>query len=71
MTSVFVLESIVFSLALAPAALFWQWHFGVELSRPWARIFLLGLTFIPAYLLFAFSLMVAAALVMRLAGPEK
>jgi len=68
MTSVLVLESIVFSLALAPAALFWQWHFGMELSHPWARISLLGLTFIPAYLLFAFSLMVASALVMRFVG---
>ncbi len=68
MTSVLVLESIVFSLALAPAALFWQWHYGMEVSHPWVRIFLSGVTFIPAYLLFAFSLMVASALATRLAG---
>jgi acetyltransferase-like isoleucine patch superfamily enzyme len=66
--SVFVVESVVFGLAVLPAAVFWEWHFRWTLPRPWMRIVFLSMSFVPAYLLFAFGLMLLSALSTRVLG---
>ena len=63
--SAFVVESVVFGLAVLPAAVFWQWHFTWEIDAVWLRIVLLAMSFLPAYLLFAVMLMALSALAMR------
>lgn len=64
----FVFESFVFALSILPAALFWEWHFRWPYATDWLRIFVLALSFVPAYLLFAFCLMVFSAFFSRLLG---
>jgi acetyltransferase-like isoleucine patch superfamily enzyme len=66
--SAFVVESLIFGLAILPAAIFWQWHFSWTISAPWLRIVLLAMSFLPAYLLFAVTLMALSALAMRWLG---
>jgi hypothetical protein len=62
LVSVFVIECLVFGLAMVPGALFWE----VFLLRSYPfvlmRIVVVSMAFIPAYGLFAFSLMVLSAL---------
>ena len=64
----FVVESLVFALAVLPAALFWAWHFRLSLPVNWLRTLVLTLAFVPAYLLFSFGLIVFSALVTRPLG---
>ncbi len=66
--SVFVVESVVFGLSVLPATLFWEWHFRWAVSANWVRIVLLSMSLVPAYLLFAVSLMVLSAGAMRVLG---
>lgn len=66
--SAFVVESVVFGVAVLPAALFWQWHFTWSIGEPALRIVVLSMSFLPAYLLFAVVLMWLSALCMRLLG---
>lgn len=67
-TSVFVVESLVLAGAILPAALFYQWHLGWDLSPWWLRGMLLGAATVPAYLIFAHLLMLFSALSCRLLG---
>ena len=62
----FVVESIVFGLAVFPAAVFWEWHLAWQFPGEWARIVVLAMAFVPAYLLFAVGLMLFSAVAMRL-----
>lgn len=64
----FVAESFIFAASVLPAALFWEWHFHWPYPSDGVRIFVLALSFVPAYLLFAFALMVLSALVTSLLG---
>lgn len=66
--SVFVVESVVFGLAVLPAALFWEWHLGWHPPAMWMRIVFLSMAFIPAYILFALALVVLSAWSTRLFG---
>jgi acetyltransferase-like isoleucine patch superfamily enzyme len=66
--SAFGVESIVFGLAVLPAALFWQWHLTWPISSEWARITVLAMVFVPAYLLFAATLMLFSAAATGLLG---
>jgi acetyltransferase-like isoleucine patch superfamily enzyme len=66
--SSFVVESAVFGLAALPAVLFWQSHLAWPLSASWARVLVLAMAFLPAYLLFAAGLMALSAIAMRLLG---
>lgn len=66
--SVFVVESLIFGLAVLPAALFWQWHFTWTIGATWLRVVLLAMSFLPAYLLFAVMLMMLSALSTRWLG---
>lgn len=66
--SIFLVESLVFGLSVLPAALFWQSSFGWHLPTEWIRIVVLSMSFLPAYLIFAFSLMLLSALSTRITG---
>ena len=66
--SSFVVESIIFGLAVLPGVLFWEWHLSVRIEPAWFRVVVLSMAFIPAYLLFALTLIVLSALVMRALG---
>jgi acetyltransferase-like isoleucine patch superfamily enzyme len=64
----FIVESIIFGFSVLPAAIFWEWHFQWTLPWNWLRTILLSMAFIPAYFLFAISLMILSAFAMRLLG---
>lgn len=66
--SAFVVESVVFGFSVLPAAIFWEWHFRWKLPYHWMETVLISMAFIPAYLLFAFCLMLFSALAMALTG---
>lgn len=66
--SLFVVVSVVLGLAVLPAAAFWSWHLRWTAVPAWARVVLLAMAFVPAYLLFALGLMVYAAAATRLLG---
>jgi acetyltransferase-like isoleucine patch superfamily enzyme len=68
LVSAFVVESLIFGLAVLPAALFWQWHFTWPIGSPWLRIVALAMSFLPAYLLFCLMLMALSALALRALG---
>jgi acetyltransferase-like isoleucine patch superfamily enzyme len=51
-----------------PAVAFWSWHFRQVTAEPWARVVVLAMAFVPAYLLFAVGLMAYAAAATRLLG---
>ncbi len=62
LVSIFVVECLVFGLAMLPGALFWE-IFSLQ-TYPYmlVRIIVLSMAFVPAYGLFAVSLMVLSAL---------
>lgn len=64
----FVVESVVFGFSVLPAALFLEWHYYWNLRWPWLHVVLLSMAFIPAYVLFAFFLMVLSAIATRITG---
>ncbi len=66
--SAFVVESLVFGFAVLPAAWLWDWHTQWKLPHQWMDTILVSMAFIPAYLLFAFALMVFSALSTRITG---
>lgn len=66
--SAFVVESIVFGFAVFPAALFWEWHLTWPFPREWARIVVLAMVFVPAYMLFSVTLMLFSAAATGLLG---
>lgn len=68
LVSAFFVESVVFGLAVLPAVAFWEWHFRWALSPSWLRIVVLSMAFVPAYLVFAFSLIALSAASTRLLG---
>lgn len=67
-TSVFFIECLVFGLAVLPAALFWELFFFQTYSWLLVRIVVLSMAFVPAYLIFAFSLMVLSAFATKVTG---
>ncbi len=72
--SAFVVESLVVGVSVLPATLFFRAHMDFSISPGWLRILILGMAAIPAYLIFAISLMVLSALVSRILGwrpPER
>ena len=66
--SVFVVESLVFGLAVLPAVLFWEWHFRWELDSAPLRVVILSMAFIPAYLLFTLALILLSGVATRITG---
>jgi acetyltransferase-like isoleucine patch superfamily enzyme len=68
LSSVFVVESLVFGLAVLPGVLFWEWHLGWAVQTSWLRVIVLSMAFIPAYLLFALALILLSGIATRLTG---
>jgi acetyltransferase-like isoleucine patch superfamily enzyme len=66
--SAFVVESVVFGLAALPAVLFWQWHWSWDVSPHPLRVMILAMSLLPAYLIFAVSLMALSGISTRLLG---
>ena len=66
--SAFVVESLVFGLAVLPAVLFWEWHFRWELDSASLRVVFLSMAFIPAYLLFTLALILLSGVATRITG---
>ncbi len=66
--SVFLVESVIFGLSALPAGLFWEWTAHWGFVSGWIRMFVLSMMLVPAYFLFAVSLMVLSAAVMRTLG---
>ena len=66
--SIFAVECLVFGLAMLPGALFWEIFSLVTYPSMLLRIVVLSMAFVPAYGLFAFSLMVLSALSTRWLG---
>jgi acetyltransferase-like isoleucine patch superfamily enzyme len=66
--SVFAVESLVFGLAVLPGVLFWEWHWSYGVDSRWLRVVFLSMAFIPAYVLFAITLIVLSGLATRLTG---
>jgi acetyltransferase-like isoleucine patch superfamily enzyme len=64
----FVVESLIVGLAALPAVVFWRAHLHWQLPAEWLRIVLLAMSLIPAYFVFAVTLMVLSALITRLLG---
>lgn len=64
----YVVESLVFALAVLPAGLFWLWHFKRVPGPQALDVLVLALTFVPAYLAFAAALMFLSALATRMLG---
>ena len=67
--SLVVVETLVFALSALPAVLFWAWAFNVA-TPPWPLIrpFVLSVSLVPAYLVFAVTLVMLSALSTRVCG---
>ena len=68
LVSIFVVECLVFGLAMLPGALFWEVFSLQTYPYFFVRIIVLSMAFVPAYGLFAVSLMVLSALSTRWLG---
>ncbi|HET9385144.1 MAG TPA: hypothetical protein VFO67_08350, partial [Gemmatimonadales bacterium] len=66
--SVFLVECLVFGLAMLPGALLWEIFALRTYPYVLVRFVVLGMALVPAYGLFAFSLMVLSALSTRWLG---
>lgn len=64
----FLVENLVFGLAVLPAAVFWVWLFRWPLPGVWLQILILAMSLFPAYFIFALALMVLSAGAARLFG---
>jgi acetyltransferase-like isoleucine patch superfamily enzyme len=67
--SLFVVETLVFGLSVLPAFLFWTWALSLA-TPPWplVRPLVLSASLVPAYLVFAVTLVVLSALSTRALG---
>jgi acetyltransferase-like isoleucine patch superfamily enzyme len=68
LVSIFAVECLVFGLAMLPGALFWEIFSLLTYPFVLLRIIVLSMAFVPAYGLFAVSLMVLSALSTRWLG---
>lgn len=68
LVSIGITETVVFGFSVLPAALFWQWQFHWSVRGNALRITLLAMSLVPAYLVFAVSLLTLSALSARLFG---
>ena len=70
--SIFVVETVVFGLSVLPAFTFWTWMIAwipePRLQTPIVRPTMVAMSLVPAYLVFAFSLVALSAFSTRLCG---
>jgi acetyltransferase-like isoleucine patch superfamily enzyme len=64
----FLVETTIFGLSALPGVLFWTVNRQWQVPGEWLRIVVLSMTIIPAYLIFAVTLMVLSAVAMRTLG---
>lgn len=64
----FIVECLVFGLAVVPAAAFWTPFFTRSYPSSVVRTAVVAMMFVPTYVIFAFFLMVLSALAMRVLG---
>jgi acetyltransferase-like isoleucine patch superfamily enzyme len=62
-TSVLVTETILLGLAVLPAVSVWRWLASLTAIPDWAQVLAMAMAVVPAYLLFAFSLLLSSAFV--------
>lgn len=67
-TSVLLVESLVFGLAALPAVLFFEWLWSWHITPGWLRIVVLSMALVPAYLVLVLGLIVLSPLAMRALG---
>jgi len=65
-SSLVAVESLLFGVSVLPAALGWLWIFELDFTPHWLDVLILAVTFLPAYAIFAITLMVLSALATRL-----
>lgn len=68
LSSVFVVESIVFGLAALPAVAFFRWHTTWSIDSDAVHTVVLAMALVPSYGIFAVLLMALSALAMRVLG---
>lgn len=66
--SILAVESLVFGLSIAPAALSWLWLLERSPAPHWLAVLIMSIAFVPAYLLFAIIFMTLSALLTRIFG---
>jgi acetyltransferase-like isoleucine patch superfamily enzyme len=66
--SIFIVETVVFGLSVLPAFSFWEWMLRWVPDWPILRPAIVGMTLIPAYLVFAFALIALSALSTKICG---
>ena len=67
-TSALLAETLVFALAMLPAAVIWAEVLPLLLGPLYVRLFVFSLTLVPSYVLFTLGLMIYSAWVSRLLG---
>lgn len=68
LTSIFVVESVVFGFAALPAVGFFRWHTTLSVDSVSLKTVILAMALVPTYAIFAVLLMVLSAGAMRLLG---
>ncbi len=64
--SVFGTECVILGAAVLPAVSFWTWLYDWSAIPEWAQVLAMAMAFVPAYLLFAASVMMYSAMAARL-----
>jgi acetyltransferase-like isoleucine patch superfamily enzyme len=67
-TSIILTESVILGLSVLPAVSFWTWVYHWRMIPEWAQVLTMAMAFVPAYVLFATSVLLYSALVTRLFG---
>ncbi len=66
--SIILTESVILGLSVLPAVSFWSWVYDWRMIPEWAQVLTTAMAFVPAYVLFATSVLLYSALVTRLFG---
>ncbi len=66
--SILLTESVILGLAVLPAVSFWTWMYDWNVIPDWAQVLAMAMAFVPAYLLFAVSILLYSALAARVFG---
>jgi acetyltransferase-like isoleucine patch superfamily enzyme len=66
--SIILTESVILGLSVLPAVSFWTWVYDWRMVPEWAQVLTMAMAFVPAYVLFATSVLLYSALATRLFG---
>lgn len=59
--SILLVESVILGVAVLPAVSFWTWLYDWAAIPEWAQVLAMAMAFVPAYLLFAVSILLYSA----------